>query len=353
MAKYTRNTINSGYTTAEINAELEKVKLAIDDQLDKKGGSGNQMSANLDMNSNHILNAKDVSAQTLSVNGVQVVSTSELTNVNAIKLATARNINGTAFDGTADITTANWGTGRTLTLGDTGKAVNGSANVAWTRTELGITKPNIDALGINAATLDSLDSSQFVRSDANDLLTGRYVIRDALGSDFLKLQDTGATGSGANPFISYLDSEATRLGYVGFASIADNDLFLNSDAGAVRLYYASALKLKTTTTGIAVTGEVTSTSYNTSSDMRLKEFIANYDELNLAKLNAKWYVKNGKKELGYFAQEAEKYVPEAVKKTKTDIFDDEYHLNYQMIHTAKIAELELKIARLEKLLDAK
>ena len=34
------------------------------------------------------------------------------------------------------------------------------------------TKADIDALGINAATLDSLDSTQFLRSDANDTATG-------------------------------------------------------------------------------------------------------------------------------------------------------------------------------------
>lgn len=55
----------------------------------------------------------------------------------ATKLATARTINGTSFDGTANITTANWGTARTLTIGSTGKSVNGSANVSWSLAEIG------------------------------------------------------------------------------------------------------------------------------------------------------------------------------------------------------------------------
>ncbi len=38
----------------------------------------------------------------------------------ATKLHTARAINGTDFDGTAAITTANWGTARTLTVGNKG-----------------------------------------------------------------------------------------------------------------------------------------------------------------------------------------------------------------------------------------
>lgn len=54
----------------------------------------------------------------------------------ATVLATARNINGTAFDGSAAITTALWGTARNITISDsdstntgTAVSVNGSANV--------------------------------------------------------------------------------------------------------------------------------------------------------------------------------------------------------------------------------
>lgn len=55
----------------------------------------------------------------------------------ATTLATARTINGTSFNGSANITTANWGTARTLTIGSTGKSVNGSGNVSWTLAEIG------------------------------------------------------------------------------------------------------------------------------------------------------------------------------------------------------------------------
>ena len=59
------------------------------------------------------------------------------TVASANKLTTPRAINGTNFDGTAAITTARWGTDRTITIGSTGKIVNGSTNVAWTLTEIG------------------------------------------------------------------------------------------------------------------------------------------------------------------------------------------------------------------------
>jgi hypothetical protein len=52
-------------------------------------------------------------------------------------LVNSRTINGTAFNGSANITTSNWGTARTITIGSTGKSVNGSGNVSWTLSEIG------------------------------------------------------------------------------------------------------------------------------------------------------------------------------------------------------------------------
>lgn len=58
------------------------------------------------------------------------------------KLATARSINGTNFDGSGNITTATWGTARTLTIGNTGKSVNGRGNVSWSLSEIGAAASN-------------------------------------------------------------------------------------------------------------------------------------------------------------------------------------------------------------------
>ena len=63
----------------------------------------------------------------------------------ATQLQTPRAINGTNFDGTAAITTANWGTARTLTIGATGKSVNGSSNVSWSPYEMKVTRAHYDA----------------------------------------------------------------------------------------------------------------------------------------------------------------------------------------------------------------
>lgn len=55
----------------------------------------------------------------------------------ATKLKAARSINGTNFDGTDNITTTSWGTSRSITIGRTGKLVNGGSNVSWSLSEIG------------------------------------------------------------------------------------------------------------------------------------------------------------------------------------------------------------------------
>lgn len=55
----------------------------------------------------------------------------------ATTLQNTRTINGTNFNGSGNITTANWGTARNITIGKTAKSVNGSGNVAWSLSEIG------------------------------------------------------------------------------------------------------------------------------------------------------------------------------------------------------------------------
>lgn len=83
--------------------------------------------------------------------------------VSATKLVTARTINGTNFDGTANITTTNWGTSRNLTIGNTAKAVNGSADISWTLTEIGAA-PDGYGLGGQGRNLSNLSCDTAVES---------------------------------------------------------------------------------------------------------------------------------------------------------------------------------------------
>lgn len=107
------------------------------------------------------------------------------------KLATARKINGTLFDGTQDITTGNWGTTRSFTIGTASKNINGSANIVWTMAELGLDKVN-----------NTADSSKNVAT-ANQV-NGTY------------------TGNGGQQSPSYVTSGKTRFNmWNGFKGITN------------------------------------------------------------------------------------------------------------------------------------
>ena len=87
-----------------------------------------------------LYNTDFTTAQTLPAGMSYITATYDSLKNNtatATALQTPRTINGTAFNGTANITTAHWGTARTLTVGNTGKSVNGSGNVAWSLAEIG------------------------------------------------------------------------------------------------------------------------------------------------------------------------------------------------------------------------
>ena len=102
------------------------------------------------------------------------------------------------------------------------------------------------------------------------------------------------------------------------------------------------------TGGATFASYVYATSFFESSDIRLKTLIDGSAQIaGIENLQAKLYEKNGKIELGYFAQDAEKLMPYAVTKN-TDGF---LNLSYREVHTAKIARLEQRVAELEKQLN--
>ncbi|ALY07145.1 hypothetical protein VmeM32_00159 [Vibrio phage vB_VmeM-32] len=86
------------------------------------------------------INANNITSGTLNSN--RLSGNYNINASTATTLQTARTINGTSFNGSANITTANWGTARNITIGNTAKSVNGSANVAWTLTEIGAANAN-------------------------------------------------------------------------------------------------------------------------------------------------------------------------------------------------------------------
>jgi len=189
--------------------------------------------------------------------------------------------------------------------GDSGWYENSSITTSWTTFEREYTAPvdgyvslvilNWTGIGTNSVyiktpdiqttqaansnKLDSLDSSQFLRSDADDNVTGHtewqdgYHVRLGNSAD-MRLYHTGGH--------SYIDNNTGNL-YIR-ANVAsdvggnihlrphddENGVIIKHDA-EVELYYNNALKMETTSTGVSVTGSVAASgavgNLNSSSDI--------------------------------------------------------------------------------------
>ena len=80
MAKLTLNTIGSRYGSIDaLNDNFNAIEQAIENTFSLDGTSPNALEADLDMNSNDILNAGEVSTDTLRINGVLVEPTTGVT----------------------------------------------------------------------------------------------------------------------------------------------------------------------------------------------------------------------------------------------------------------------------------
>lgn len=162
----------------------------------------------------------------LSANRTWTITTITGNAGSATVLQTARNINGTSFNGSADITTANWGTARTITIGNTGKSVNGSANVSWTLAEI----------GAYAATNPSgfITSSGSITGTAGALLRedNRVISPSELTAGWLKFGFTSWSNNNTSPWADFLHMRS----YTDSSGGNDNlVMFLKSGIG-MRIY---------------------------------------------------------------------------------------------------------------------
>jgi len=175
-------------------------------------------------------------------------------------------------------------------------------------------------------------------------------------------------GGGANSFDAQLvvSSNSTPFSIRGATGYSRPFMWMSWDVSPdTGTIFANALKFYTNSNGstyapgsVALTlasnqaatfaSSVTATSFFESSDIRLKTLIESNPIINgIEKLEAKLYEKNGKIELGYFAQDAELIMPYAVSKNDEGFLN----LSYREIHTAKIARLEKEVAELKEKLN--
>jgi hypothetical protein len=203
---------------------------------------------------NHFMGAFGAS----SWNGFKTIAYLTDNVASATKLQTARNINGTSFDGSANITTANWGTARNIGIVNsdgTGTAVttsvNGSANVNLklpATIKASLTGNASSATYASAVTLTADNSSNATRYPLFvDAATGNKSPRTDTG--FTYNPSTGALT--ATSFVGNLTGNASTA---STATKVNNKLILKFDTGTTEntnlyTYDGSAAKTINITAG--------------------------------------------------------------------------------------------------------
>jgi hypothetical protein len=96
---------------------------------------------------------------------------------------------------------------------------------------------------------------------------------------------------------------------------------------------------------VVVSSSVTASSFFESSDSRLKQLIKDdHKALGIGSVKARLYLKDGKEEVGYYAQDLENILPSAVSKNDAGFLS----LSYTQVHTAKIAIIEDEVTILKR-----
>lgn len=123
----------------------------------------------------------------------------------------------------------------------------------------------------------------------------------------------------------------------GFLSATDWNTFNNKVSTATLAGYLPL-------TGGTLSGTLTAPGFFESSDKRLKtQLEANYAPQNIGDIQAYLYIKDGKEEVGYYAQEVSEIVPSAVAEGN----DGFLTVAYNQVLVAKVQYLENKLKQLE------
>jgi hypothetical protein len=136
----------------------------------------------------------------------------------------------------------------------------------------------------NAALLDSLDSTQFLRSDAADTKTsGNLSFSDNVKAVFGAGSDLQIYHDGSN---SYVDEQGTGNLLIRGTQIqmkaSDGTSYAEfNDSGAVSLRYSGNLKLATKSDGVLITGELQSDSLDVDGNADISGQLTMHNNVNL------------------------------------------------------------------------
>lgn len=252
-------------------------------------------------------------------------------------------------------------------------SLTGTSNFFWdasnNRLGIGLTNPQ-RAIEIYSATADShlrlsgsapsvslgeaITGSVYQAKFGLATANGHYAT-SAVAGDFVIISQTGATifstgatekmrvSVGGNLLVGSVSDNGYKVQINGSASFAYG--FLSVYRGSSS---ANDILVGNSGSTFYVGGSVSATGgFFDTSDSRLKILITDNHIVNgIENVSAKLYMKNGKKELGYYAQDLQDILPSAVVEGS----DGFLTLSYSQVHTAKIAKLEAEVAELKEMI---
>jgi hypothetical protein len=212
----------------------------------------------------------------------------------------------------------------------------------------------------NAGLAGGWISAAFGDALGNRIVIGQYQGIAAIAGHSANLDAWAsmalATGGG-NVMIGTITDNGQKLQVVGGSLRVQGTnansrtiLYDNYSSGAVGMQMfnnsgVSVIDLNANVGAATFVGSVTASSFFEVSDATIKRLVQdNYQAKGIDSVVAKLYIKNGKQELGYFAQDLEGVLPSAVNKGSDGLLN----LSYREVHTAKIAYLEEEIRQIKK-----
>ena len=126
--------------------------------------------------------------------------------------------------------------------------------------------------GIDADTLDGINSGSFLRSDVADVKTsGDLRFDDSIKAVFGSSNDLQVYHDGSNSYVYDTGTGELRLrgSTVRLQAAAGETLADFTEDGAARLYYDNAVKIATTNTGVNITGQVVADSATINGSLNL------------------------------------------------------------------------------------
>ena len=228
-----------------------------------------------------------------------------------------------------------------LTIGTSGTDLSSTVATSTTTPVITLNVPTASATNRGAlssadwSTFNSKQGTVFATAPISIVLNNISITQASASVDgYLSFSDYNVfsgkiSGSGTAGYITRYTGSGSTIGNSG----------LYDDGTTVSLI-SRALSGSSASFG----SSVTATSFFESSDSRLKTLIQdNYQTKGIASITPKLYTKNGKVELGYYAQDFVGILDSAVSKGS----DDMLSLSYREVLVAKVYALEQRIKELE------